>query len=97
MDDAGRYVIENDTTGSYWWEGEILNDHWILFSFLVLSFELSSTHRISDLFITSLFLKYFPSPPVDSIEEIIALTDPSLNLFTGEEESACQNWIKGPS
>ena len=31
-------------------------------------------------------MKYFPSPPVDSIEEIIALTDPSLSLFTGEEE-----------
>jgi DNA (cytosine-5)-methyltransferase 1 len=31
-------------------------------------------------------LKYFPSPPVDSIEEIIALTDPSLSLFTVEEE-----------
>jgi DNA (cytosine-5)-methyltransferase 1 len=31
-------------------------------------------------------LKYFPGPPADSIEEIIALTDPSLSLFTGEEE-----------
>ncbi len=31
-------------------------------------------------------LKYFLGPPADSIEEIIALTDPSLSLFTGEEE-----------
>lgn len=31
-------------------------------------------------------LKYFPGPPADAIEEIIALTDPSLSLFTGEEE-----------
>jgi DNA (cytosine-5)-methyltransferase 1 len=31
-------------------------------------------------------LKYFPGPPADIIEEIISLTDPSLSLFTGEEE-----------
>jgi DNA (cytosine-5)-methyltransferase 1 len=31
-------------------------------------------------------LKYFPGPPSDSIEEIIALTDPSLSLFTGEDK-----------
>ncbi len=31
-------------------------------------------------------MKYFPGPPADSIEEIIAQTDPSLSLFSGEEE-----------
>lgn len=31
-------------------------------------------------------LNYFPGPPADAMEEVIALTDPSLSLFTGDEE-----------
>lgn len=36
-------------------------------------------------------LKYFPGPPADALEEIIALTDPSLSLFTGDEENMSEH------
>ena len=32
------------------------------------------------------FLQFYPGPPLNAVEEIIALTDPSLSLFNGDEE-----------
>ena len=31
-------------------------------------------------------LLYFPGPPAEAVEEVVAITDPSLSLFTGDEQ-----------
>lgn len=35
-------------------------------------------------------LQYFPGPPLNAVEECIALTDQSLSLFTGDEENVSE-------
>ena len=35
-------------------------------------------------------LQYFPGPPLNAVEECIALTDQSLSLFTGEEDNVSE-------